>query len=90
MKNRKRLVRHLCLSGAFLVAMMAGNEIAQRQPLAALEDDDNCDHGECEHTHRRFWWDSHKCVPNDNRVACGTDQTGEHGCETTHCPPEED
>ena len=59
--------------------MMAGNEVALHQPLAALEEDD-CDHGECEHKHRRFWWDSHECVPNENNVACGTDQTGEHGC----------
>ncbi len=45
----------------------------------------SCDHGECEHNHRRFWFDDHRCVPNENNVACGTDQSEEHGCETTGC-----
>jgi len=81
MKNNT-LTKTLAGIVLFLALLMVG---AWAGSSVAVPDAVNCDHGECEHTHRWWWTDSHRCVPNQNLVACGTDQTGEHGCETTHC-----
>ena len=88
MRSRQHPLRYLYLLATFLVAVAGGSILAQYpQPLAAVPTD-ACDHGECEHTHRWWWWDKHECIANLLRVACGTDPTGEHGCMTKPCSPE--
>lgn len=81
--DKQRRVRLFATVASFLALLATG---AWVQHLGAV-DDGGCDHGECEHSHRRFWFDSHRCVPNENDVACGTDHSEQHGCETTSCGP---
>ena len=83
--NVGRVLRKaLLLIAVLAIGAATGSLIANS---VSAEPPSECDHGECEHRHRWYWWDSHKCVPNDNNVACGTDKTGDHGCETKECDP---